>query len=196
MLFRSTTPAVPTITTAAATCSSAGTATITNYSGTLTYVFTPTGPTVGAGGVISGLVATTSYTVTAGNGQCTSVQSSNFSIGAQLTTPAVPTITTAAATCSSAGTATITNYSGTLTYVFTPTGPTVGAGGVISGMTPVQSYTITATNSSSCSAVSSSFSIGSQLTVPAIPTITTAAATCSSAGTATITNYSGTLTYV
>ena len=191
-----TIPAVPTITTAAATCSSNGTATISNYSGTLTYVFTPSGPTVGALGAISGISTGTSYAVTASNGTCTSLSSTSFSIGAQLTVPAVPIITAASATCSSNGTASISNYSGALTYVFTPSGPTVGALGAISGMSTGTSYAVTASNGTCISLSSTSFSIGAQLTVPAVPTITTAAATCSSSGTATITNYNGALTYV
>ncbi|POY34629.1 hypothetical protein C3K47_19320, partial [Solitalea longa] len=86
-----TTPAVPTITTSAATCSAAGSSTISNYSASNTYIFTPTGPTVGAGGVISGMTTGTSYTVTAGNGGCTSAPSSSFTNAAMLTAPAVPT---------------------------------------------------------------------------------------------------------
>ncbi|MCE2712823.1 MAG: lamin tail domain-containing protein [Cryomorphaceae bacterium] len=94
------------------------------------------------------------------------------------TPPSVPEITTAAATCAAAGTATISNYSGSLTYTFSPAGPSAGASGVISGMTPGTSNTLTASNGSCSSTASTSFSIAAQLTVPASPTITTAAATC------------------
>ncbi|MCF8409393.1 MAG: tandem-95 repeat protein, partial [Crocinitomicaceae bacterium] len=190
-----TTPSVPTVTTTAATCSAAGTATISGYNGSLTYTFTPAGPSAGAGGSITGMTAGTSYTVTAGNGSCTSVASSSFSIAAQLSTPSVPTVSTAAATCSAAGTATISGYNGALTYTFSPTGPSAGTGGVISGMTAGTSYTVTAGNGSCTSVASSSFSIAAQLSTPSVPTVSTAAATCSAAGTATITNYSGSLTY-
>jgi hypothetical protein len=188
-------PAVPTITSAAATCSSAGTATITNYVSTQSYTFSPSGPSIGAGGVISGMTPGTSYTVTTSNGSCTSAASASFSIAAQLVTPAVPTITSTAATCSSAGTATITNYVSTQSYTFSPSGPSVGAGGVISGMTPGISYTVTTSIGSCTSAASLSFSSAAQLVTPAVPTITSAAATCSSAGTATITNYVSTQSY-
>uniref|UniRef100_UPI0025C5F232 choice-of-anchor L domain-containing protein n=1 Tax=Flavobacterium sp. TaxID=239 RepID=UPI0025C5F232 len=49
-------------------------------------------------------------------------------------TPSVPTISSTSATCSSGGSSTISNYVSGQTYVFTPSGPTVGSGGVISGM--------------------------------------------------------------
>jgi gliding motility-associated-like protein len=190
-----TTPAVPTITTTAATCSSNGTASITNYLASLTYTFTPTGPTVGASGVISGMTVGTSYTVVAGNGSCSSAPSNAFSISTQLITPAVPTISVIAPTCLAGGSASITNYDGTLTYTFTPAGPSAGAGGAISGMTAGTNYTVTAGNGSCTSAASSSFSIAAQLTTPATPTISTVPATCSSNGTAAITNYNAGLTY-
>jgi gliding motility-associated-like protein len=190
-----TTPAVPSITTNPATCSAAGTASISNYGATLTYTFSPSGPTAGASGAISNMTTGTSYTVTAGNGSCTSAPSSAFLIDAQLTTPAVPTITTNPATCSSAGTASISNYGGTLTYTFSPSGPTAGASGAISNMTTGTSYTVTAGNGSCTSAPSSAFLIDPQLSTPAVPTITTNPATCSAAGTASISNYGGTLTY-
>jgi uncharacterized protein (TIGR02145 family) len=78
--------------------------------------------------------------------------------------PNAPTISTTAATCSSAGTATITNYDASSTYAFSPTGPSVGAGGVISGLTPATTYTVTATNATSCSSpASTSFSVDAQL---------------------------------
>jgi membrane associated rhomboid family serine protease len=53
------TPAVPVVSVIA------GTATISNYNSAYTYVFSPAGPSVGAGGLISGMIAGTSYTVTA-----------------------------------------------------------------------------------------------------------------------------------
>ncbi|HBD27101.1 MAG TPA: hypothetical protein DC020_09825, partial [Flavobacterium sp.] len=101
-------PAVPTITTTAPTCVAAGTSTITNYNAANTYVFTPVGPTAGAGGLISGMVVGTSYTVTAGNGSCTSVASASFTNLATLPVPSQPTISTTAPTCSSDGISTIT----------------------------------------------------------------------------------------
>ncbi|RAK19227.1 hypothetical protein B0I03_1163, partial [Flavobacterium aquaticum] len=105
-----TVPTVPTISTTAPTCAATGSSTITNYSGALTYTFTPSGPTVGAGGLISGMTVGTGYTVTAGNGSCTSVASASFTNLAMLVTPAVPTISTTAPTCIATGSSTITNY--------------------------------------------------------------------------------------
>jgi gliding motility-associated-like protein len=189
------TPAVPTITTTVPTCSVAGTSTITNYNGALTYTFTPAGPSVGAGGLISGMTIGTSYTVTAGNGSCTSVASASFTNLAILPVPSQPTISTTAPTCSSDGISTITNYNGALTYTFTPAGPSAGAGGLISGMTVGTSYTVTASNGSCSSVASASFSNLAMLVTPAVPTITTTVPTCSVAGTSTITNYNGALTY-
>uniref|UniRef100_UPI00259875FC proprotein convertase P-domain-containing protein n=1 Tax=uncultured Flavobacterium sp. TaxID=165435 RepID=UPI00259875FC len=103
-VFVNTIPSVPTIASVAPTCSSDGTSSISNYSATNTYTFTPTGPTVGASGVITGMVLGTSYTVTSGNGICTSASSVGFSNAAQLLTPSVPTIASVAPTCSSDGT--------------------------------------------------------------------------------------------
>ena len=141
----------------AATCSSAGSSTISNYNASNTYTFTPVGPTVGAGGLISGMTFGTSYTVTATNGGCTSLASASFSNDAQLPTPAVPTITSVA-TLFISRSSTISNYNASNTYTFTPVGPTVGAGGLISGMTFGTSYTVTTTNGGCTWAASASFS--------------------------------------
>ena len=89
-----TTPAVPTLTTVAASCTAAGSATVSNYNSSLTYTFSPTGPSVGAGGAITGATAGTAYTVTAGNTTCMSAASASFTRAAQLATPATPTGTT------------------------------------------------------------------------------------------------------
>ena len=185
----------PTINSVAASCSSAGSSTISNYDASNTYTFTPVGPTIGAAGVISGMTVGISYTVTATNGSCTSLASISFSNAAQLSTPTVPTITSVAANCSSAGSSTISNYDASNTYTFTPAGPIVGAGGVISVMTIGTSYTVTATNGGCTSSASSSFSNTAQLSTPAVPTITSVAASCLSAGSSTISNYDVSNTY-
>jgi gliding motility-associated-like protein len=114
---------------------------------------------VGAGGVISSMTPGTNYTVTTNNGSCSSTASSSFSINAQFAVPSTPTIATVAANCSAAGTATISNYVGTQTYTFTPSGPIVGAGGLISSMTPGTNYTVTTNNGSCSSTASTSFYI-------------------------------------
>lgn len=189
------TPAIPTTATAAATCTADGSSTITNYNAALTYTFTPAGPIAGAGGVITGMTAGTTYTVTAGNGSCTSASSASFNNPVMLTTPAVPTIATAAPTCVANGSSTITNYVAAQTYTFTPAGPTVGAGGLISGMTLSTNYTVTAGNGTCTSASSASFSNAVMSTTPAVPTIVTSAATCAADGSSTITNYNAAQIY-
>ena len=97
----------------------------------------------------------------------------------QLTVPADPIVSTSAATCTADGTATIDNYDGTLTYTFSPAGPTVGAGGVISGLTSGTAYDVVADNGS-CSSGATTFSVDPQLIVPADPIVSTGAATCCS----------------
>src|SRR5690554_1989730 len=89
---------IPVISINAATCSAPGTATITNYNASNTYAFTPSGPTVGIGGLISGMIPGTNYTVNTSpvndvcNIYCPSSGSTPFSIGAALPTPAPPVI--------------------------------------------------------------------------------------------------------
>lgn len=79
--FTTVTP-TPTITTTAPTCSANGTATISNYVAGTTYIFSPTGPTVAAGGVISAMTAGITYTITATASGCQSNASDEFSVAA------------------------------------------------------------------------------------------------------------------
>ena len=72
-------PSAPVIASVAANCTASGTSSINNFVVTNTYTFSPTGPTVGAGGLISGMVLATDYTVTANNGSCSSAPSAIFS---------------------------------------------------------------------------------------------------------------------
>ena len=188
-------PTVPTITSVAPTCSSDGTSTVSNYDTGVTYVFTPVGPFVGAGGVISGMVTGTSYTVLASNGTCSSTSSLAFVNDVMLVTPDVPVVSITPETCSSNGVATISNYDASMSYTFTPAGPTVGAGGLISAMAVGTNYTVTASNASCTSVNSASFSINAILATPAVPTITSIAPTCVADGSSSISNYDGSLTY-
>ncbi len=160
--------AQPTITTTAATCTAAATHTISNYDNSHTYTFTPLGPTIGAGGVISGGTDGQSYTVTAASGGCSSAPSSSFTINSQLVIPSVPTIVTTPASCSEAGVSAISNYDATLTYTFTPTTPTVGVGGTISGMTDGTNYTVIASSGACSSSSSLSFQNDAKLLSPTI----------------------------
>ena len=86
-------------------------------------------------------------------------------------TPA-PAINTTPATCTANGSSTITNYGSTLTYTFIPAGPTVGAGGVISGATPGQSYSVTASEAG-CSSAASTFMNPLQFPTPTFSTTPT-----------------------
>ena len=184
-----TLPALPTISIGLPTCSSNGTASISNYDVTQTYVFTPPGATIDALGLISGMTAGTSYTVTSNIGACASSSSLAFIVDPQLITPLDPTISIAPATCSSVGTATISNYVSGQTYDFTPIGPTVGVGGGIIGMTAGTSYTVTSSNGFCTSLNSLAFSIDFQLITPPAPTIIIVAPTCLANGIATISNF-------
>jgi gliding motility-associated-like protein len=188
-------PLVPTITTTAATCLVNGTATVSNYSSTETYTSTPSVLTVGAGGVFTGFTCGTAYTITATNAATCSATSTSFTVQCQLATPLTPIITTTAATCLANGTASVSNYSSTETYTSTPSGLTVGAGGVVTGFTCGTPYTITATNAATCSSTSTSFTVQCQLPAPLVPTVTTTSATCLANGTATVSNYSAALNY-
>ena len=156
-------PPGPTIASGAPACAADGTSTINGYSAAETYSFTPVGPTVGAGGVISGMVTGTSYTVVSGTAGCTSLPSAPFSNAAATGIAPVPTIASTAASCSSTELSTISNYNAAMTYTFTPGGPSVGAGGVISGMTVGTNYTVIANEGSCISAASASFSNSAQL---------------------------------
>ncbi len=153
--------------------------------------FTPAGPTVGATGSSLNMTYGTSYTVTSENATCTTVASSSFSIDEILPTPATPVISEVAATCLADGTATVSNYDGSLTYTFAPAGPTVGARRSISNMTYGTSYTVTSENATCTTVASSSFSIDEMLPTPATPAISEVAATCLADGTATVSNYDG-----
>ena len=188
-------PAAPVVTTTAATCDAAGTATINNYVATQTYTFSPSGPSVGAGGVINGMTPGASYTVTTNNGNCNSLASASFSTQEVLPPAVTPMVTTTAATCAAAGTATLSNYVASNTYTFSPSGPVVGAGGVISGMTAGTNYTVTTYNGTCNSAASASFSIAEMLPPAVTPMVVTTAATCAAAGKATISNYVASNTY-
>ncbi len=190
-----TTPALPTIASVAATCIAAGTSTISNFDATLTYNFSPTGPTVATGGLISGMTLGTTYTVSASNANCTSLPTASFSNADLLITPALPAIASVAPTCISAGTSTISNFDATLTYNFNPGGPTVTAGGLINGMTLGTAYTVRVRNANCTSATTASFSNAGVLITPILPTIVSGAATCNAAGTTTISNFDATLTY-
>jgi gliding motility-associated-like protein len=188
-------PNVPTASQVAPTCSAPTTTTISNYTNAVTYIFSPTGPSVASNGVVSGMVLGTSYTVSATNGTCPTVPSGSFVNNAQLTLPLTPEISIATPTCSANGIATISNYVTGLNYTFTPTGPTVSSTGVVSGMNVGQNYVVLANNGSCSSSNTSSFMIESRLPAPVAPSITNTNPTCNASGTSTISNYNSTFNY-
>ncbi len=190
------TPAAPTITSTAATCTVDGTSTIDFYNAAYTYAFTPAGPTPGAGGLISGMVLGTSYTVTVNNGDCTSNPSTPFSNAAATGASPAPTITSTPPTCSATGTSTIVGYNAANTYTFTPSNPTILPSGVIDNMVTGVSYTVTvAIGGCPPSGASLPFSNAAQLLTPAPPTITSTPATCTADGSSTIDFYNAAITY-
>ncbi|PZX94443.1 hypothetical protein DOS84_07430, partial [Flavobacterium aquariorum] len=141
----------------------------------VTYTLTGTAPVVAAvtqaGATFASLnPGTYSVTTTNTTTGCTS-SATTLTVNAQPVTPAVPTLSSTAASCSADGTSTISNYNAGNTYTFTPTGPSAGAGGAISGMTVGTSYTVTATSGGCTSAASASFSNAAQLPTPAVPTL-------------------------
>ena len=170
-------PVQPTTSSVAPTCAADGLSSISNYIAGNTYVFSPTGPSVDATGLVSGMTIGTSYTVIANNGSCDSAASASFSNAAMLLTPAQPTITSVVPTCSADGISTISNYIAGNTYVFSPTGPSVDATGLVSGMTIGSSYTVIGNNGSCDSVISASFSNTSMLISPVL-TITNPDAVC------------------
>ena len=119
------------------------------------------------------MVLGTSYSVTSTNASlCTSLVSNNFINNPMLVTPVVPTISITAPTCLADGFATITNYDATLSYVFTPAGPTVGAGGLVSGMAFGSGYVVAASNGSCSSVDTPLFVVTQQLPLPTIVSVT------------------------
>ena len=94
-----TNPIIPTITSVAPTCVADGTSTIGNYDGTVTYNFTPTGPTVDATGLISGMTIGTTYTVNAVDATCTSADTTTFTNLIMLVMPSTPSAVSIQPTC-------------------------------------------------------------------------------------------------
>ncbi|WP_320814665.1 gliding motility-associated C-terminal domain-containing protein [Flavobacterium sp.] len=166
-------PAVPTITTTAPTCVAAGSSSISNYVGGITYIFTPSGPTVAVGGAISGMVVGTSYTVTAGNGSCSSVSSASFSNMAMLVTPAVPTASvTVQPTCLiPTGTVVVTAPTGSNLVYSIDNGVTYQASTTFSGLAENSSYTVLVSDSST-GCTSSPSSLMNINSIPASPLVT------------------------
>lgn len=182
-------PPAPTVGSSPPSCSADGTSTITDYDPAATYTFIPAGPSVAGGGAINGMVTGTSYTVVSDVAGCTSEPSPAFSNAASTGIAPTPVIASSPPTCSAPGSSTISNYNAAMTYMFTPVGPTAGAGGAITGMTDGTSYTVISNEGPCISAQSASFSNAAQLAGPNI-TITGTLNHCDG-GTTTITGNGG-----
>lgn len=193
-------PSAPTVNTNPATCSADGTAAISNYSSSNTYTFSPSGPTIGFGGAISGATAGTNYSVTSSSSGCTS-SAGNFNVPTQLPAPLITVNSTTPPTvCGGNGDIHLTftgvsdgNYTinydgGTFTNV-------IVSGGTATISTPAGSYNNITVNNGSCTSVNGVNASFSDPSAPAEPTVSTAAATCSTDGSATISNYNSGNTY-
>jgi nitrogen fixation protein len=165
-------PATPAITATPANCTDAGSSSISNYNASYTYTFTPSGPTVTNNGDITGMIIGTSYTVVADNVACASAASASFSNLPRLQTPAIPAVATTAPSCTENGSSTVSNYNASFTYNFIPAGPTVTAGGAITGMVLGTSYVVTVDNGDCISDTSAVFTNLPMLTGPACDTVT------------------------
>lgn len=147
----------PTIASTPASCGSDGTSAISNYDNTLTYIFTPAGPTVGAGGAISGMIIGTSYTVEASSAGCTSSPSISFSNAPAET---VPTVTAQATPSTSFCVGQTLNLAGTVASGTVNSWSWTGPDGFTSSMqnpsipslTPAATGTYTLTGTGNCGA--------------------------------------------
>ena len=190
-------PAQPTVTLTAESCAAPTKAVISNYVSGQTYWNGATQLTVdGTSHEITGLAAGT-YTITAkNNDNCESVASDSFVIKAQKAVPAKPTIDLTAESCTAPTKAVISNYVSGQTYWNGATQLTVdGTSHEITNLA-VGTYTITAKNNDNCESVASdSFEIKAQKAVPAKPTVTLTAESCTAPTKAVISNYVSGQTY-
>ncbi|HZH85735.1 MAG TPA: gliding motility-associated C-terminal domain-containing protein [Brumimicrobium sp.] len=171
------------------TCLADGSAEINNYDAGATYTFTPAGPSVGGSGAITGVVFGQNYSVEIDNGDCTATAS--FQVEEQITSTDTPNIDVTNATCSADGFAEILNYDNTLTYIFTPAGPTIGSAGEIIGAVFGQNYSIEISGA----ACPNNFQIQEQLVTPDAPNIDVTDPTCLADGFAEIIDYDAGATY-
>ena len=190
-------PAKPTIDLTAESCTAPTKAVISNYVSGQTYWNGATQLTVdGTSHEITNLAVGT-YTITAkNNDNCESVASDSFEIKAQKAVPAQPTVTLTAESCAAPTKAVISNYVSGQTYWNGATQLTVdGISHEITGLA-AGTYTITAKNNDNCESVASdSFVIKAQKAVPAQPTVTLTAESCTAATVAKISNYDSGITY-
>ena len=173
--------ATPVLATVTPSCTTPnGGITISNFDATAIYTFSPAGPVVGTGGVVTGYALNTNYTVTATKNSCVSA-SANFNLSNSsldcdndgvdddvdpnpanpcipnnVVTPVLATVTPSCTTPN--GSITISNFDVTAIYTFSPAGPVVGTGGVVTGYALNTNYTVTATKNS-CVSASANFNL-------------------------------------
>ncbi|WP_415370750.1 gliding motility-associated C-terminal domain-containing protein [Patiriisocius sp. Uisw_047] len=193
ILTAPTAPATPIITITPADCNTAAVVMVTNYDAGVTYTSSASGLSVDAAGLVTGGTDGQVYTITAENLDTCTATSALFTYedDAPLTALAAPMITVTPADCDTDAVVTITNYDAALMYTSTAAGLMVGAGGVVTGGTDGQVYTITAENLDTCTATSASFTYDddAQLAAPATPIITIIQANCISGTIVSISNY-------
>jgi hypothetical protein len=188
-------PATPNVVSTAATCTSAGTSSVSNYNATLTYEFTPSGPVMDANGNITGMIFGANYTLTAANPTCASEPTISFVNNDVLETPSLPIVSSTDGTCEADGVSSVTNFNPNVVYVFTPAGPSVSNDGTIQGLISGVEYSLIASTTACQSPATEGFFLLTQLTSPVIPVVNVTVPTCEIAGFANITNYDASVTY-
>ena len=183
-----TAPSAPSVTVTQPTCTvPTGTITITGVAGE-TYSFD--GGAYSATLIYSGLVASSSHTITARNaaGCISSVTNSN--INAAPATPSAPSVTVTQPTCTvPTGTITITGVAGE-TYSFD--GSAYSSTLVYSGLAASSSHTITARNAAGCVSSVTNSNINAAPATPSAPGVTVTQPTCTvPTGTITISGVAG-----
>ncbi|MGE6354109.1 hypothetical protein ACQKCJ_09550, partial [Flavobacterium sp. NPDC079362] len=190
-------PATPTLTIKQPTCGVSGTLTINNYNATTQYSVDNATFAVLTSATFNVSAGTHTVVAKDATSLCSSVTATSGSINATPAVPSAPTVVVTAESCSAAARNILSVYDANLTYTSTPLGLAVGTGGVITGGSTGTSYTITAKNSSQCSATSASFTYNgnAQLAVPSAPTVAVTAESCSAAARNILSVYDANLTY-
>jgi gliding motility-associated-like protein len=135
------------------------------------------------------MTAGTSYTVTAGNGSCTSAASASFSVATQLPAPTAPTASvTTAPTCTlPTGTVTVSAPLGANYQYSINGGTTWQASPVFTGLTASASLTITVRDiASGCTSSGTMVNIPAITGIPSAPIGTTQDPTCILPGSITV----------
>ncbi len=190
-------PPEPIFTITPPTCSSDGYAVLDNYDNSLNYTFSPTGPTINSSGIIDNTIAGTSYVLTVSNGTCS--KSKSFTVSPQVSSPIINSIMPIdPVLCGENGVlnfdfSNVPDGSYTLSYDGGSFSITV-LGDTASLSVPAGNYNNISLSIAGCSSNAMNAIISEPLT-PDSPILTIDAATCTAAGTATVSNYSSSVTY-